>query len=334
VETPSTAPDIATSSSSLPLLEEKPPGFARRWWIYQRERFPLLAHGPLIAAFSFCAVSFSALLRGAHGWPAAGAIVVAFANSFCAFLQLRLADEFKDLEEDTRYRPYRPVPRGLVTLRQLGWLWAGSALVQASLALWLDWRLLGWLALTWLYLAGMSKEFFVRDWLKARPVTYLWTHMLIMPLIDFYATACDWLPALGGHAPHGLGWFVATSFCNGIVIEIGRKLRAPEAEEIGVPTYTAQWGRPRAVAAWLGALAATLLCAGLAARRIGFVTPVLCVLGVLLSLAAAASFSFLKKPVAGRAKAFEPLAGVWTLALYLMLGAVPLAIRLLGTNPP
>ena len=26
-----------------------------RWWIYQRERFPLLGHGPLIAAFSFSA---------------------------------------------------------------------------------------------------------------------------------------------------------------------------------------------------------------------------------------------------------------------------------------
>ena len=36
-----------------------------RWWIYQKERFPLLAHGPLIFAFSACAVAFSSLLRGA-----------------------------------------------------------------------------------------------------------------------------------------------------------------------------------------------------------------------------------------------------------------------------
>ena len=36
-----------------------------RWLVYQKERFPLLAHGPLIAAFSACAVSFSSLLRGA-----------------------------------------------------------------------------------------------------------------------------------------------------------------------------------------------------------------------------------------------------------------------------
>jgi len=27
-----------------------------RWWIYQKERFPLVAYGPLVAAFSFAAV--------------------------------------------------------------------------------------------------------------------------------------------------------------------------------------------------------------------------------------------------------------------------------------
>ena len=38
------------------------------------------------------------------------------------FLQLRIADEFKDFAEDSRFRPYRPVPRGLVTLTELGWV--------------------------------------------------------------------------------------------------------------------------------------------------------------------------------------------------------------------
>ena len=49
-------------------------------------------------------------------------------------LQLRLADEFKDFEEDSRYRPYRPVPRGLVSLRDLAWVWAGCIALQPSRA--------------------------------------------------------------------------------------------------------------------------------------------------------------------------------------------------------
>ena len=101
---------------------------ANRWWTYQRERFPILAHGILIASFSFSAVCFSSLLRGQTELPRLSSIFVAFVTAFLFFLQLRIADEFKDFEEDARYRPYRAVPRGLVTLRELGGLGAMCAI--------------------------------------------------------------------------------------------------------------------------------------------------------------------------------------------------------------
>src|SRR5260370_40531456 len=72
--------------------------FFSRWYIYQRERFPLLSHGPLVLAFSLSALCFSTLLRGGQNWPAWPTITVAFLNSLFFFLQLRLADEFKDFE--------------------------------------------------------------------------------------------------------------------------------------------------------------------------------------------------------------------------------------------
>ena len=108
-----------------------------RWWIYQKERFPLAAYIPLIGAFSFCAVSLSWMLRGQTGLPPTGALIVAFIGCLLFFLQLRIADEFKDFAEDARYRPYRPVPRGLVTLRELGVLFVIAALVQAAAVLFL-----------------------------------------------------------------------------------------------------------------------------------------------------------------------------------------------------
>jgi 4-hydroxybenzoate polyprenyltransferase len=303
------------------------PPFLQRWWIYQRERFPLLAHAPLIAAFSFCAVSYSRMLRTGTAslppWPALG---VAFVTCLFFFLQLRIADEFKDFEEDSRYRPYRPVPRGLVALRELGILFVLAALVQLGAALLLVPRMVLLLFVPWLYLAAMSKEFFVRDWLKVRPITYLWTHMLIMPLVDFYATGCDWLAA-GTAPPAGLGWFLAASFFNGVVIETGRKLRAPMDEETGVGTYTALWGIPRATTVWLAMLATTALCAWQAARSIGFAVPVATILGALLLLDAVFTASFRRTPVTGKGKKFEMLSGLWTLALYLSLGALPLFFR-------
>ncbi len=297
-----------------------------KWWTYQRERFPVLAHGLLIAAFSFSGVSYSALLRGARTAPPAISCLVAFGTSFLFFLELRIADEFKDFEEDSRWRPYRPVPRGLVTLRELGWAGGIAGFLQLVLALLLRPRLAGLLLVTWTYLAFMSKEFFVRDWLKARPFTYLWTHMLIMPLIDFYATACDWL-ASGRSAPPGLFWFLIVSFFNGVVIEIGRKIRAPEDEEPGVQTYSVIWGRRNAVCAWLFALAITAASAGVAAAHIHFLAPVLCLLGLIVACAVINGTLFLRRPVAKAGKRFEAISGLWTLSLYLILGAIPMVIQ-------
>lgn len=296
-----------------------------RWWIYQRERFPVFAHGPLIAAFSASAVCYSALLRGTDRVSLA-ALAVAFGTAFLFFLQLRIADEFKDFEEDARYRPYRPVPRGLVTLRELGVLGAIAACLQIGFAIGLDWRLLPLLALTLGYLALMSVEFFAGKWLRARPFLYMASHMAIMPLIDFYATACDWLPAGGELAP-GLAWFLLISYFNGMVIEIGRKIRAPADEERGVETYSAVWGCRGAVLAWLAAMAVAAAFALAAAREIRFVLPVACVLAVLLAAAAALAIPYLKALQPGTGKRFELLSGVWTLALYLSVGVVPLLVQ-------
>lgn len=298
----------------------------KRWWIYQRERFPLIAHGPLILAFSASAVSYSALLRGADHPPPLISFVVAFLVSLGSFFLLRIADEFKDAEEDAQFRPYRPVPRGLVRLRELAWIGVGVAVLQLLLAARIGWVLAGLLAVTWIYFGLMSKEFFARHWLKARPVIYLFSHMLIMPLVDWFATGCDWVQA-GSGMPAGLFWFLAASFCNGIVIELGRKIRAPAQEEKGVETYTFLWGRKNAVNAWLGAMAATLACAMIAARNIAFMPTVGITLGGLWLLAAILGFGFVRT-VSGRlARMIEAYSGVWTIALYLTLGVVPLWFR-------
>jgi len=300
---------------------------ANRWWTYQRERFPVFAHAPVIAAFSFSAVSYSTLIRGAHNFLAWKPCVVAFGSSFLFFLQLRIADEFKDFEEDSLYRPYRPVPRGLISLRDLAWVWAGCSVLQLSLALWLAPRLVVLLLLTWLYLGLMSKEFFARRWLKARPITYMVTHMAIMPLVDLYTTSCDWVPAGLVRPPKGLLWFLLVSFFNGMVIEIGRKIRSPQDEETGVETYSFLWGRRNAILTWLGTLACTAGFACIAARSIGFERPVMTLLLILFLAALAVGAFFLHGAVANRGKYVETMAGVWSLLMYLSLGVVPIVLR-------
>ena len=301
----------------------------RRWWTYQGERFPLARHGPPILAFSFSAVTFSWMLRSPSGWPNPASAVVAFGSCLIFFLQLRIADEFKDDEEDARYRPYRPVPRGLVTLRELGGLFVIVGVLQLALALWLDARLLVLLFVTWSYLALMSKEFFVGHWLRGKHLLYMVTHMAIMPLVDLYATSTDWL-VFQGHPPSGLFWFLLASLFNGMVIEIGRKIRSPHDEEEGVANYSVVWGRPRAVAAWWLVMGLAFACAFLAARRIGFMLPLGIALGATLLAAVLIGVLFLRRQTPGAGMWIENWSGVWTLVLYLSLGPVPLLWRELG----
>lgn len=293
-----------------------------RWYIYQKERFPVLMYIPMILAFSFSAVSYSFLLRGGRFNP--WAVVVSFITSFTFFMLLRIADEHKDYEEDCAYRPYRAVPRGLVTLKELYRIGVGLILLQLVCALLLNPYLLPLLAVLWLYYASMTKEFFAPQWLKRHMFVYMFSHMLIMPLLDMYAAACDFLPTQGYGFIVSMIWFVLSSFFDGIVVELCRKLRAPEDEEEGVQTYSVMWGRPRSVAVVLLSMTLSVISTGMATSRIGGFYVAVPTLSVVAVLCAAPLFRYLKKPTGKNAGILELMSGIWTIADYTCLGVLPL----------
>jgi 4-hydroxybenzoate polyprenyltransferase len=302
--------------------------FFEKWNIYQSSRFPLVKHGLLILAFSSSAVSFSAMITGRTS-PEMLSYLVAFITCFLFFLQLRIADEFKDYEEDCQYRSYRPVPQGIITLRELKYLFIIASAIQLVAAAWLDIKLAGILLIVWVYLACMSKEFGIKPWLKAHPITYMWSHMLIMPMVDFYATATDWI--LHSTPPYALYWFVALSFFNGINLEIGRKIRSDKDEETGVETYSVLWGAKKATIAWLSMVFLTGVCAIGASYHLPqpFFNLLIGFLTVYMGVAIYQTRQFLKDTQQGNGKVFENLSGVFTLSIYLLLGLIPLAYILI-----
>jgi 4-hydroxybenzoate polyprenyltransferase len=304
------------------------PATVHRWWIYQRERFPLAAHTPIIAAFTVTGIGYSALARGS-GNLSGRQVVAAFAISFLFFLQLRLADEFKDFEEDSLYRPYRPVPRGLITLRELAFVWAAAIALQLLIVPWLSASLVALLAGVLAYLALMSKEFFARRWLKRHPIVYMVSHMIIMPLIFLIASACDWMSAGLTHPPQGIVWMMLANFFIGMVIEIGRKVRAPDDEEHGVETYSQLWGPGGALLAWLAVMATSAVLVYPAARIIRF-PQIEFVLLPLIAVSIVVAVVFLKHSDRGRGKWIEALSGMWAVVTYLGMGIVPVALRYYG----
>ena len=207
---------------SVVLTDVRPP-FARRLWIYQAERFPVLKHGLVIAVFALSGVALPHLVVGGARLDDATAAVVAVAVCFLAFLQLRIADEHKDHEDDRRFRPERPVPRGLINLGELRWIGVAAAAAQAVLAWRLDPALLVFLAGMWLWMALMTAEFFAPRALKARPILYLASHMVITPLIALFAVACGWAAAgMAFRIEPPVIAFLALAYANGAAIEIAR----------------------------------------------------------------------------------------------------------------
>ncbi len=300
-----------------------PASLAARLWVYQAERFPLAKTVPLLAVFSAASITVSAVLAE-RPLPSLSGYLIGFGLVFILFFQLRVCDEVKDLDDDRAYRPERPIPRGLVSLRQIVSL--GVATVPVAILLALAWGhgLIWLLVLTWVWLAAMTLEFGVPEWLKTRPVLYLLSHMAIMPLIDLLLTGIEWRPS---GAPHPALWmFLALSFANGCVLEIGRKLWAPESEREGVDTYSKLWGPARASTIWLIFVAvafALLMGVGWATGALAIVAPA-GIIGALACVWFAHAYAVTPTPQAE--KRLDTVSGLWVFLCYASAGFAPLLI--------
>lgn len=297
--------------------------FLNRVWIYQSERFPLKKTVPLLLVFSSASICVSARLAD-RPLPDRPAFVVGFVLAMALFFQMRVCDEFKDAEDDKLYRPERPIPRGLISpgeVLRLGLLTIPLAVAAAWLwhppVLWL-------LGAVWVWLAAMTVEFGVPTWLKARPVLYLLSHMAIMPLIDLLLTGIEWLPA-GGAAPF-LWLFLALSFVNGCVLEIGRKLWAPENEITGVETYSGLWGPRRAGQIWLCCVLLSYMLLVGTGMATGVGWPSALIGAVALAPCGLAAYRYTRAPTVQAQARMDTVAGVWVFFCYAAAGFLPFLI--------
>lgn len=294
----------------------------QRLLIYQKERFPLLVHIPLIAAFSFSAISFSRLCRGVSGFIPFNDYIFCVCTNLVLFFLLRVSDEHKDHEDDKLYRKYLPVIRGLVTLKELGFLAALLFIPIAAINLFFYPSLLILFIITLAYLVLMRYEFFVAQWLKSKQILYNASHMVIIPLVDMYASGYDW-KLENSKAPLGLIFFFTVSFLNGFVLEIGRKIKVPSQEEAGVISYTKLWGTKKAGLIWLFILVANYSIAIFAASYAHLSSTVFVTLTTLLFLCAIPCLMFMNNASIKSAKGIEIMSLLWAVGMYLSLGALP-----------
>lgn len=296
---------------------------------YQKERFPVVLNGIAVLTFTFSAISFSRICRGAEGFVSLSTFLIGCFATFTLFLLVRIFDEFKDRIDDAQFRTYLPVPRGLVTLNELKVIGIGIGVLQITSIAIFQLEMLPLYLLVIAYLCLMGVEFFVPIYLKKHQILYITSHMVIIPLLDVYSSGLDW--RLEETSPHyGLIFFFAVSFMNGLVVEFGRKLKAPEDEEIGVVSYTKLWGTKQATVIWMLSILITLVFATLAGFIAGFGITLMLVLIVLAGICFIPGILFLKNPSKKMAKRVEMMSGIWTILMYLSLGGIPMIVNLVN----
>lgn len=288
----------------------------------------MLGHGLLVASFTFSAIAYSRICRGAEGFVSWQIYLLGIFITISLFLLVRIFDEFKDAEDDAKYRKELPVPRGLIRFKELRILGIIIFISQVLVNIIFFPKMLIIYFSIIAYLLLMGKEFFVADWLKKHQFWYVTSHMFIIPFIDIYASGLDWLLE-GAKPPTGLLFFFAVSYMNGIVLEVGRKIRAPEAESEGVLTYSSMLGTAKATWLWIAVLLVTLALAIAASAFAGYGFTGTIVLSIVFLICAMPAFLFLNKKTKKLSKSIEIMSALWTIAMYLTLGGIPMLQKLI-----
>lgn len=304
--------------------------FFKKWYIYQKERFPVVVFGMYIfcivfAVFCFSSSSNEILINNYKifletmntnkiKWIK---IISMFVVTFLQFLMIRITDEFKDYEEDCKYRPYRPVPRGLVTLKELKVLFVICAILQIVFTFMFNRNGLILLALVWAFSGLLSKDFFIKKLIDKHMLIGVFLDELLMPILVLYLSSYIMTPNMCIKAIFfsNLGEILLISYLVSWVVEIARKVRCKEEEEEGVKTYTAVFGIEKATLILV--ILETLLM--LLQIRVLGIEYLPWIIGVYV-LTNIINLLFVKKKTKKLAKMTELSANVYIIIIYLSMG--------------
>lgn len=218
--------------------------FFKKWYTYQKERFPVLAFGSYVFAIAFATYCFSnsefnkvyPLGTTFFDWKI---ILTMFVLGLLQFLMVRIIDEFKDYEEDCKYRPYRPVPRGLISLKELKVLFIICAILQIAITAIVNRYALKFLVLLWIVFYLMTKGFFIKKVLDKHILLEVTFDEIMMPILVVFLSK---FPNGRIFLTNRYFLFLFMTYVVSWIIEIARKVRCKEDEEEGVRTYTAVFG--------------------------------------------------------------------------------------------
>lgn len=280
--------------------------FIKKWYTYQKERFPILMFGVYVLCIVIAVFGFASLYTKFNNIV----ILPMFIVGFLQFLMVRIVDEFKDYEEDCKYRPYRPVPRGVVTLEELKILFIICAITQISITIACT-KNITYLTILWLFFAIMTKGFFIKKVLDKHLLLEVTLDEIMMPILVIF---------LLGFTPFEITsntnvWkILVLSYLVSWIVEIARKIRSKEQEETGVRTYTAVYGIPKAILI-LSILETLLALVQYVILGKKYIIPIIVMYAIMIII----NILFLAKKKKKFAKIVELSANIYIMLVYLSM---------------
>ena len=212
-------------------------------YVFLKQRFPIF---PLLI---FSILTISGISTKIQPYTN-NAKVILLAFIYTGFLfHLRILDEFKDYEYDSRYHPDRPVQSGEISLKQIKIfgiinlaIMLAASLIASSL------KLISLLIFVIFYSFVMFKEFFIKNFYEKSPVLYLISHQVVfIPLyLYLYSSLNSSFWPITDLEKLSLFCYSLTPV---ILIEIGRKMnyRFDKEGKKTNDTYLFVWGERRTI---------------------------------------------------------------------------------------
>lgn len=286
------------------------------WCQFTKERFEPWSHLIMIFVFIFAHI----LVVNPVKTIFASSLneIMLFIGVVAFYFKLRLYDEVKDYELDVVINKTRPLPRGLLTHKDMY-----RGMVVCILIELISFSIMGLNSLITaiiaiLYSLIMYKEFFIPKKIRPHLTTYALVHTIVTTLLSFaifsFLTQESIIELAKGPT------LVSFAFANWMlfnIFEFGRKTFASIEERHNVDTYSSLFGRVGAVilvvsqAAIAHFLALTLKGTNQKFLLWGF--------GALLLTLGALSMNYILKNTVKSAKLYRMFSSVYIIVFYLLL---------------
>jgi len=200
----------------------------KRFYIYQNERFPivLLSLSLFPVVLSSAAVMSKFMLTN---------IFLSFFVSLAYIFHIRVNDEYRDFEHDTKHHSTRPLQRGVITLHDLKLINVFAIFVVAFTAIFYGTEAIFIAIIMILYSYFAKYDFFCKEKIRKHFYIYNFVHIIQIFLLQIFVYI---IVAHKIQFTEILFFHFLFTLTGTIIFEFARKLKIPGEDGTGTDTYT------------------------------------------------------------------------------------------------